>query len=283
MKEEDKQFFTTMFQQLDRKVEAKAEEQKAKFDEVGVQLVQYGETMMKMQNDMTTKFSEVTSSVNANVANISANSSAIASTQGGVQGLRQEMSEMRQEMAEMRKDFKEVKYQTNDIQRRVYKNIIVISGQAIPPPTEGEDIIAISMAIVDTLTGVKLGRDTIRNAHRMGSKILTEMLFAGTQSKIGEILHLRHRKRMSLSRTWINIHQNKSDRIVGMVTRKMKKANYVEYYNVNLQGVNEIVKEGVKHKVYSLEDLQKFCPCPVKDLLEANKMDCTADSAVALE
>merc|ERR1712179_771431 len=226
-----------------------------------------------MQNDMTTKFSEVTSSVNANVANISANSSAIASTQGGVQGLRQKMSEMRQEMAEMRKDFKEVKYQTNDIQRRVYKNIIVISGQAIPPPTEGEDIIAISMAIVDTLTGVKLGRDTIRSTHRMGSKIL----------KIGEILHLRHRKRMSLSRTWINIHQNKSDRIVGTVTRKMKKANYVEYYNVNLQGVNEIVKEGVKHKVYSLEDLQKFCPCPVKDLLEANKMDCTADSAVALE
>merc|ERR1712179_253330 len=111
-----------------------------------------------MQNDMTTKFSEVTSSVNANVANISANSSAIASTQGGVEGLRQEMSEMRQEMAEMRKDFKEVKYQTNDIQRRVYKNIIVISGQGIPPPTEGEDIIAISMAIVDMLDRCQAGK-----------------------------------------------------------------------------------------------------------------------------
>ena len=139
------------------------------------------------------------------------------------------------------------------------------------------------MAIVDRLTGVKLGRDTIRNAHRMGSKILAEMLFAGTQSKIGEILHLRHRKRMALSGTWINIHQNKSDRIIGMVTRRMKKAGHVEYYNVNLQGVNEIVKDGVKHKVYSLEDLQKFCPRPVNDFLEVNRMDCTNDSAVSME
>ena len=86
----------------------------------------------------------------------------------------------------------------------------------------------------------------------MGAKILVEFLYAGTQSRIGEILHPNHRRKMTQCGTWINIHQNKSDRIVGMVTRKMKKAGLIDFYSVNLQGVNEIVVEGVKHKVYSL-------------------------------
>ena len=83
--------------------------------------------------------------------------------------------------------------------------------------------------------------------------------------------------------TWINIHQNKSDRIVGMVTRKMKKAGLIDYYSVNLQGVNEIVVAGVKHKVYSLEDLQEFCPHPVNNFLKETRMNCSNDSVIALE
>ena len=162
-------------------------------------------------------------------------------------------------------------------------SIIVITGHGVPPPAEGEDIIAISIAIVDKLTNVKLSRDTIRNAHRMGSKVLVEFLFAGTQSKIGDILHLKHRKKMTLNGTWINIHQNKSDRILAAVIRRMKKKRFVEYYSVNLQGVNEIVVSGTKHKIYSLDDLQKFCRHPVTFFLEADKMDCTTDSAVMLE
>ena len=83
--------------------------------------------------------------------------------------------------------------------------------------------------------------------------------------------------------TWINIHQNKSDRIVGMVTRKMKKAGLIDFYSMNLQGVNEIVVEGVKHKVYSLQDLQQFCPHPVDNFLTQTRMDTSNDSAIVLE
>ena len=57
-------------------------------------------------------------------------------------------------------------------------SITVITFHGIPPPAEGEDIGAISMAFLDRLTGVKLSKDTIRSAHRMGSKILVEFLFA---------------------------------------------------------------------------------------------------------
>ena len=114
MREEDKLYFAALFGNLEKKVEVMAEEQKAKFAEVGSQLTHYGETLMKMKNDMTSKISEVKSSVNANVANISANTSAIASTQGEVESLKKAMSDMS-------KEFKDMKDQANDIQRRVYK------------------------------------------------------------------------------------------------------------------------------------------------------------------
>ena len=68
-----------------------------------------------------------------------------------------------------------------------------------------------------------------------------------------------------------------------MVTRRMKKAGLIDFYNVNLQGVNEIVVAGVRHKVYSLEDLQKFCPHPVDNYLQENRMNSSNDSAIALE
>ena len=78
MREEDKLYFAALFGNLEKKVEVMAEEQKAKFAEVGSQLTHYGETLMKMKNEMASEISEVKSSVNANVANISANTSAIA-------------------------------------------------------------------------------------------------------------------------------------------------------------------------------------------------------------
>ena len=65
-----------------------------------------------------------------------------------------------------------------------------------------------------------------------------------------------------------------------MVARKMKRA---VNYNVNLRGVNEIVVKGIKHKVFSLDDIQKFCPYPVSFFLKGNRMDCTNDSAVEMD
>ena len=90
---------------------------------------------------------------------------------------------------------------------------------------------------------------------------------------------------MTLGGTWINVHQNKSDRIVGMVARKMKRSKHVVYYNMNLQGVNKIVVKGIKHKdkVYFLDHIQKFCPYPVSYFLDGNRMYCTNNSAVAMD
>ena len=162
-------------------------------------------------------------------------------------------------------------------------SIVVISGHGVPPRAEAEDITAIAMDMVETLTGVKLSRDSIRNCHRMGAKILLESLFAGNESKFGAILNPKHRRKMAQRGTWINIHQNKNDREIGFVARKMKKAGLIEFFHVNSQGVNEVTVAGVKHKIYTMNHLQNFCPYSVKKFLESNGMDCTNDSAVGME
>ena len=63
MQEEDKQFFTNMFNKLEKKVEDKAEEHNAKFKEIGSHLCNWRETHEDEvwcwdQNDRSENFCE---------------------------------------------------------------------------------------------------------------------------------------------------------------------------------------------------------------------------------
>ena len=156
-------------------------------------------------------------------------------------------------------------------------SIVVISGPNLPPPTKGEDTVGLARKLMDELTGHKPIQSDFKNCHRCGlggKMILVEFLYTGMVSPLARVLNPQHRAKFYERGIFLNIHQPYHDRRLLFVARKMRKEGLITKAFANLQATTIVVtKDGRKHLIRNMDDLQNLTTTDVREFLTAKPMD----------
>ena len=142
---------------------------------------------------------------------------------------------------------------------------IVISGKLVPAFQDGEDIIAITLSIIQKLSGVTIRKAQVNNCHRMGKKLILEFAKAGTCSPLQKVIFQSKRLKMREAGTWINIHMTPHDSHIFFVARQMKNEGIFVFVGSSLGAPTKVrVKDSQEdHIINTVAELQKFTTKPI--------------------
>ena len=135
----------------------------------------------------------------------------------------------------------------------------------MPDFKNGEDIIAITLNIIQKLSGVTIIKDEVNNCHRMGKKLILEFSKAGTCSPLQSIIFKSKRLKMKEAGTWINIHMTPHDSHIFFVARQMRNERIFTFVGSSLGARTKVrVKDSQEdHIINTVAELQQFTTKPI--------------------